>query len=430
MMKYTKVLSDQRNELMEADLSSLCAREEEREIELDSNLAQIVIGVRRSGKSTLCQKVLIESKVHFAYVNFDDERLKDVRTEDLDAIMEELYNIYGAFTHLFLDEVQNIEAWPLFVNRLLRQKMRLVLTGSNANLLSSELITHMTGRYNLIELYPFSFAEYCAMKGVDVDGLTTKAFGLRGHALNQYLMSGGFPEILQEKVAKPKTYVQSLLRAIVEKDICRRYNLRYKKTIYDLANHMLDWYCQEKSYNMIARDLQVKSVHTVKNYLDYLDNAYLLRSIRRFSFKSTERNLARKSYAVDIAFVADRENAVQYEGWGWRLENVVAIELLRRIEYATQELYYLRENRSYEVDFAVVDRGHVTQLVQVTYDFTNPKPRLYNREIGGLLKGAAATRCNNLTLVMMSGEDGDLHVGDYTVHRVLATDWLLKRCPA
>lgn len=425
MGKYTTALSDQREELRSLDLATLCSRKEEQEIELDSDLAQIVIGVRRSGKSTLCQKVLLQNNVHFAYVNFDDERLCNVGAEELNDIVEELYGIYGPFTHLLLDEVQNVEAWPLFVNRLLRQKMRLVLTGSNANLLSSELITHMTGRYNLIELFPFSFAEYCAVAGVDVGRQTTKAAGLRGYALNQYLMSGGFPEIVRNRAVKPKTYVQSLLRAIVEKDICQRYRVRYKKTIYDLANQMLDDYCQEKSYKAVADSLQMKSVHTVKNYLDYLENAYLLRSIRRLSFKSTERNAIRKSYAVDLAFIADREDAVQTDGWGWRLENVVAIELLRRMEYATQELYYLRDTRSYEVDFAVVERGHVTQLVQVTYDFTNPSRRLYGREIGGLLKGAAATRCTRLTLVMMSGAEGDIREGEYTVHCVLATRWLL-----
>lgn len=383
--------------------------------------------MRRSGKSTLCQKVLLQSGVTFAYVNFDDERFKDVHTEELNDFLQELYNIYGSFTHLLLDEVQNIEAWPLFVNRLLRKKIRIILTGSNANLLSSELITHMTGRYNLIELFPFSFFEYCNSKQVDITGQSTKAIGLRGYALNEYIVNGGFPELLQDASLTPKSYVQSLLRAIIEKDICKRYKIRYKKTIYDLANYILDSFCQEKSYNGIARDLQVKSVHTVKNYLTYLDNAYLTCSIQRYSFKSIERSRTRKCYAIDIAFVAQREHTLQTENWGWRMENIVAIELLRRMEYATQELYYLRENRSYEVDFAVVDSGHVIQLIQVTYDFTNPKTRLYNREIGGLIKDAKATRCTNLTLVMMSGKASDIEIDGLTVHCVLATDWLLGR---
>ena len=106
---------------------------------------------------------------------------------------------------------------------------------------------------------------------------------------------------------------------------------------------------------------------------------------------------------------------------------MVAIELLRRMEYDTQQLFYIGQNKSYEVDFCVVDRNHVTQLIQVTYQFSNPGVKLYNREIGGLLKGAAATGCNNLTLIMMSGETGDLEVEGKIIHRVLAVDWLLGR---
>lgn len=426
MNRFTQTLSDQKAELETVDITSLCTRHEENEIDLNSSLAQIVIGVRRSGKSTLCQKVLLQSGVCFAYVNFDDDRLADVQTADLNDILQELYSLYGAFTHLLLDEIQNVVAWPLFVNRLLRQKIHIVMTGSNANLLSSELVTHMTGRYKQISLYPFSFAEYCEYKGVDVKAMTTKAIGLRQFALNQYIMRGGFPELVQDDTLDAKMYVQSLLRAIVEKDICLRYKVRYRQTLYQLANAMLDWFCQELSLNTIADNLQIKSVHTVKNYLGYLDNAYLLRSVGKFSFKSVIRSSIRKCYAVDLAFIADRESTVQSQNLGWRLENVVAIELLRRLDYACQELYYLRQNQSYEVDFAVVERGHIVKLVQVTYDFTSPRVKLYNREIGGLLKGAAATGCQDLTLVMMSGESGDIVIEGHTIHRVLAADWLLR----
>ena len=113
--------------------------------------------------------------------------------------------------------------------------------------------------------------------------------------------------------------------------------------------------------------------------------------------------------------------------YGWRLENVIAIELYRRMEYADERLFYIRENRNYEVDFIVVNQGGVSELVQVTYDFMKPGTKLYNREIGGLVKGAKATHCNKLTLVMMDGEPQDIQVDGYTIHCVLAVDWLLNR---
>ena len=425
MDNIERILRDQREELFSTDFSQFVPRQEEGEIDLDSRLAQIVIGVRRCGKSTLCQKVLLQSNVHFAYVNFDDETLASLQASQLNEVLEMLYRIYGSFTHLFMDEIQNVPSWHLFVNRLLRQGLHLVLTGSNANLLSGELSTHLTGRYNEIRLFPFSFAEYCQAKGVDTKALTTKASGLLLHALDTYLTQGGFPETLT--MLRQDKYISSLYAAVISKDICQRYKVRYKKTLQQMANTLLDHFCQEVSFKRLQTDYQLSSVHTVMNYVSYLESACLLRLVPKYSFKSIERQTQRKAYAIDNAFVNDHDDALQTDSLGWRLENVIAIELLRRMKYETQQLFYLRQNKSYEVDFCVVDRNHVTSLIQVTYDFSNPKTKLYNREIGGLLKGAVATGCSNLTLIMMSGETGDLAIEGKTIHRVLASDWLLSR---
>lgn len=419
-----RILESQREELKDLDVTALCSRNEEAEVNLDSNLAQVVIGVRRSGKSTLCQKVLIESKVVFAYVNFDDERLAKAKTDDLDDVLQTLYCIYGSFTHLLLDEVQNVKDWPLFVNRLLRQHIHLIMTGSNANLLSSELATHLTGRYHQIELFPFSFAEYCRMKGVDLKSGSVKGLGLRQNALNQYIMDGGFPELLTLPDVDKHDYVQSLIKAIVEKDICKRYKIRYPRTLAELANKMLDWFCQEKSYGDIAEEQDIRSVHTVKNYIDYLKNAYLLAIMPLFSLKSSERNGMRKTYAIDPAFINDHENVLLTESYGLRLENVVAIELLRRLHQDYQQVYYLRKTREYECDFVVVERSHVQQLIQVTYDFAEPSAKLYKREIGGLLKASAYTHCDNMTLIVMYGETGQIVEDGKIIHVISAADWL------
>lgn len=427
MKDLKRILSNQKAELDLVDLEALCSRKEEQEIQLNSKLAQIVIGVRRSGKSTLCMKVLIQSGVHFAYVNFDDERLQKVGVDELDVILQELYAIYGSFTHLFLDEVQNVDGWHLFVNRLLRQGIKLVLTGSNANLLSGELSTHLTGRYHQIELYPFSFSEYCTIRGVDAHGMTTKAYGLRDKALDEYLMSGGFPELIASPEISKRDYLFSLREAIVKKDICQRYKIRYKQTLSDLANRLLDWFCQEKSYNDIAKEMSINSVHTIKNYITYLQNAYLLCLLPKFSLKSSERNSARKMYAVDNAFISQHENALLTESFGLRLENVVAVELLRRLHSEYEQLYYLRKVQDFEVDFVVVESSHVRELIQVTYDFVEPSAKLYNREVNGLIKGSHLTRCDNLTLIMMRGEPRDIQVEGKIVHCVLAADWLLQR---
>lgn len=417
-----RILKDQREELINTDYSQFINRQEEAEIDLNSRLAQIVIGVRRCGKSTICQKVLVESNVNFAYVNFDDEALASLHSEELNDVLQVLYRIYGSFTHLFMDEIQNVPKWHLFVNRLLRQGIHIILTGSNANLLSGELSTHLTGRYNEIRLYPFSFSEYCKAKAIRTDAQTTKSTGLLLNALDNYLQQGGFPEVMS--ISRQDKYIASLLTAIITKDICHRYKVRYKKTLQQLANGILDRFCQEISYSDLQTIYQLSSIHTSKNYVSYLENAYLIRLVPRYSFKSIERQTMRKTYCIDNAFITNQEDALQTENLGWRLENTIAIELFRRLKNEMQQLYYLRQNKNYEVDFAIVERNKVKQLIQVTYDFNQPKAKLYNREIGGLLKGAAATGCTDLTLIMMSGEEEDIEINGLTIHKVLAIRWL------
>jgi predicted AAA+ superfamily ATPase len=144
--KLITVFSDQKEELESNDLSTLCDRLEEGQLSLNSKLAQVVIGVRRSGKSTLCEKVLRQNQANFAYANFDDDRLIGLTTEDFDTVLDALYQLYGDFQYLFLDEMQNVDDWQLFVNRMLRQNIHLVIIGSNAKLLSGELTIHLTGR--------------------------------------------------------------------------------------------------------------------------------------------------------------------------------------------------------------------------------------------------------------------------------------------
>ena len=424
MRNLETILADQRQELLNTDCKALLNRKEEKKIDLNSKLAQVVIGVRRSGKSMLCQKVLLESDVKFAYVNFDDENLADIQVSELNDIIETLYRIYGDYTHLFIDEIQNAPRWPLFVNRLLRQGLHLILTGSNANLLSDELITHLTGRYNEIRLFPFSFEEYCRIQNVDMQGLHTRAVGLRGYALNKYLMEGGFPETINGTLDKT-AYTKALLETIIKKDICKRYKVRYPASLRQVADTVIDNFCQEINFGSIQKTYAIRSVQTVKNYVSYLNNAYLARIIQKFSFKSVERQTNMKEYIIDNAFLSNRDNVLQPENLGWRLENVVAVELLRRQKYADEQLFYLRESNRYEVDFVCTQASNVKELIQVTYDFSNPSAKLFKREIGGLVQASKKTQCNNLTLIVMSGETKTIEHDGKKIRIVNAAEWLI-----
>ena len=192
-----EVLAEQKDEANLLKARKWCNRLEEQQFEFDSPLAQVVIGVRRSGKSTICHKVLIQKHIRYAYVNLDDDRLFELKTSDLNTLLNCVYQLYGQeVKYILLDEIQNVEGWHLFVNRLLRNGIHVFVTGSNARLLSSELATHLTGRYNEIRLYPFSFAEYCAYLHIDTLGITTKSQAALKASFTDYLLNGGFPELM------------------------------------------------------------------------------------------------------------------------------------------------------------------------------------------------------------------------------------------
>ncbi len=388
-----QVLADQKEELAAKKHRQYVSRQEESAIDLDSSLAQVVIGVRRSGKSTLCYTALQRAGVPYAYINFDDERLYNLQAEDLNTLLEVSYKVYGEFTHLFLDEVQNIPEWYLFVNRLLRREIRLVITGSNAKLLSGELATHLTGRHHTITLYPFSFAEYCAYHKVDTTSVSTQSIGLLRRAFDKYLETGGFPEM--QNSSRSRDYVINLVNSILQRDIEQRYAIRYKASFEQLAHHVMNL-----TPTLLNDDwqewLKLGSVNTLKNYIGYLQQAFLLIGLHKYSPKSRVRLAGMKLYPVDVALMNRRQDAFSGENLGWRLESLVYIELLRRAQSAGQDVYYYTD-RSGECDFIVCENNKAVQAIQVSYDISMPATR--KREINGLLLAARKTGCDNLLLL-------------------------------
>ncbi len=388
------ILSDQKHEVDNWSNQHLCSRNEEHLVDLNSPQAQVVIGVRRSGKSTLCLQTLVDAKVAFAYADFDDERLANIGTNQLNDVLEVLYKIYGDFEYIFLDEIQNIDGWPLFVNRLLRTKMHVVLTGSNAKLLSSDLATHLTGRSSEIALYPFSFSEYCDMKGVDYNLKTTKGIALLRNAFDEYMKQGGFPELLQ--ITNNKKYVTNLVDNILKRDIEQRYNISYPAQFENMANHLLNVSPSILSTSDLVQLFGFKSPHTVHNYVKYLKDAYLLVGVKKYSLKSRQRTSGEKLYAVDVAMMNQRDNAFLGENLGWRLETIVLNHLVRKCKNEGWDIYYLSE-RSGECDFIVCNGNKVLQCIQVSYDISSEKTR--KREIKGLLLAYEKTKCENLLLL-------------------------------
>ena len=318
----------------------------------------------------------------------------DLQANQLNDVLEVLYKIYGDFNYLLLDEIQNVEGWHLFVNRLLRRKMHIIITGSNAKLLSSELATHLTGRNKEIPLYPFSFKEYCIMKQVDTGKRTTKAEGFRRAAFDEYLKQGGFPELLA--IEDNKNYVSTLVDNILERDIEQRYKIAYKAAFEQLAHHLLNISPAIVVTTDLADLFHFKSEHTAKNYVGYLKQAYMLLGIQKYSHKSKQRTVQEKVFAVDVAMMDQRENAFAGENLGHRLETIVAVHLIRKCKMEGKDVYYLSD-RSGECDFVVCKGNNVEQCIQVSYDISADKTR--KREINGLLLAARQTRCTNLLLL-------------------------------
>ncbi len=418
--KYSQIIADQRIEIEQFKLSEVCDRAEEALVDLDSPLAQIVIGVRRCGKSTLCHTVLKKSGLNYAYINFDDERFAELSTEELNDVLESLYMVYGDFNYLFLDEIQNVKGWNLFVNRLLRQKIHIIITGSNAKLLSSELSTYLTGRYNQIELFPFSFTEYLRLNKIKTDGLTTKEIAFRKRAFEDYIINGGFPELLNIK--DHKGYIKQLVNSIVTIDIHRRFKIRYLDALVKITNYMIANFAQEVSYKSIAETFGFGSQHTAENYINYLRQTYLLVGLNKFSYKARERIRAEKMYLIDPALLTQQDNNLTGDNTGWRLENIVYLELMRRRRLADMDIYYYR--KGYEIDFVLSNGLDVKELIQVSAFIDNEKT--FKRECAALIKGTKDLKCNNLTIITM-GESKQHKIGGVEINEVNAIDWLVNK---
>ncbi len=417
------ILSDQIEELEGNRSQKYCFRKEEELIDLDSPQAQVVIGVRRSGKSTLCFNALERAGVKYAYVNFDDERLAKLQGEDLNDLLEILYKINGDFNYLFLDEIQNVDEWYLFVNRLLRKKIHVIITGSNAKLLSGELATHLTGRSHTISLFPFSFKEYCELNNIDFFKQSTKEIGLRRNLFDKYLKVGGFPEL--SFIKNEFDYIDELVNNIIKRDIQERHTIQFEAAFEDLSQHLLNEVPCIVVDSKLSSLFGIKSDQTTKNYISYLKQAYLLLEVKKYSAKSRVRLVGEKAYAIDVALMNKRSNAFSGENLGWRLETIVLIELLRECKSKGLDVYYYSE-RSGECDF-VVCRGRETLLaVQVSYDISDPKT--YKREIAGLMLAKRKIRCERLLLITDHIYD-DIIVDETKIairpaYDFIASDWL------
>jgi len=369
---------------------------------LQNNLIKVIIGPRRAGKSVFSIQML--EGVNFAYLNFDDERL--ISSSDYDEILKAIRQVYGESKIILFDEIQNLPNWELFVNRLHRRGFNIIITGSNAYLLSRELSTHLTGRYVQFRIFPFSFSEFLRAKEFVMDEsleLKERQGLLLGH-LDHYLEKGGYPEIVVKGV-DTKNYLTTLFESILFKDIVKRYGVRYPKMLSDLAHYLITNHSNEFSYTKLKNILEFRSVHTVENYLKYLTEAFLTFSVDRFSSKLKEQiRSPKKVYGYDTGII----NAMKFKTGrdiGRLMENLVAVELMRR----EIDFYYYKSVNGKEVDFVIKQGQRVVQLIQVCYDIDHYATR--KRELISLTKAGKELGCQDLTILTWEHKAEEEHAG-------------------
>ena len=298
--------------------------------------------------------------------------------------------------------------------------MHIIITGSNAKLLSGELATHLTGRHHTISLYPFSFAEYCDAKEIDVESRTTKAIATRRAVFDEYMHQGGFPGLLF--IDNERDYIDSLVDNILKRDIEQRFKVTFTSTFEEMSHHLLNVSPTVIVDKSIQETFGFKSQHTVKNYVSYLKQAYLLVGLHKYSPKSRQRVSGEKAYPIDVSLMNKRSDAFAGENLGWRLETIVYMELLRRYKSQGLDLYYFQD-RSGECDFVVCENRKAILAVQVSYDISSDKTR--KREISGLILAARKTGCKNL-LLLTDHTDEDIVHDDYNIAIRPVFDYVLS----
>ena len=363
---------------------------------LQNPLIKLITGPRRVGKSVFAL-LMLQGK-NFAYLNFDDNQLLEKWDEDL--AMSALDNVYPDYDFMLLDEIQNLPDWDLWVSKLYRRGKNMIITGSNAKMLSSEMATVLTGRYLQIEMLPFSLDETMRWKNISSnrEEQTAQAIVLA----DDYMRNGGYPETIPAR-SITKSYLSTLFDSILLKDVAQRHKVRNTTDLYNLATYLLSNFCNPISANELAGELGMSSVATTKKFCDYLNEPYLFFYLPRFNNKLKLMNKApKKVYVVDNGFVQSTAFNLS-ENLGRLLENQVFVELLRRGYIPGQTLFYYRTRNDKEIDFVTRKGAKVEQLIQVCYDMSSEKTR--KRELDALAEAAEELHCDNLLVITNSQEE-------------------------
>ncbi len=379
--------------------------------------AIIISGLRRAGKSTLLAQMARKlGEEQYYYLNFEDDRFLGFQAEDANAVYQTLVALFGERKTFVVDEIQNVQGWEHFVRRFMDMGFKFYITGSNASLLSRELGSRLTGRYVPIELFPFSFAEFLHFRGYaipDTARMTTTDKGLLRRYLDEYLRLGGIPEPLKYP---DLPLLRILYDDVVYRDIAVRYGIDEVGALKELAYYLVSNPAGLISYNKLKQQLHLGSVNTVKNYIEYLENSWLVFTVNVYDYSVKRQQIApKKVYCIDTGLV----NSVGFTfspNAGKLLENLVFLALRRN----TSEIYYYITPSGFEVDFYLPETH---QLFQVAQNIEHPATR--EREIRAL---SDALRALNLThgIILTDANLDPVEEDGITIEIRSMAEWLLE----
>ncbi len=386
---------------------------------LDNNLIKVILGPRRAGKSFFAIHIFKPQEV--AYINFDDENL--LKVGNYDEIIQSTLEVYGQTKYLLLDEIQNVPKWELLVNRLHRNGYNILITGSNSKLLSKEFATHLTGRHLPLELLPFSFQEFLTYKHFTENTkeimTTEKKAELLGY-VDSFMKNGGFPELVIHEL-KPETYLTPFIESLLFKDVIKRYKLRKADHVYNLETYLINNIAKEFTYERLANNLGITSWATVVKYMAYLEEAYLLVILSRYSHKTAQRlKSPKKVYMIDNGLITS--TAVQISKDNGRLmENLVFTELLKKGLRPNLELFYYKTRNDKEIDFVIKKGASVKELIQVVYDISNID--VSEREIKALVEAQEELHAEKL-IILTWDEKKQVNLHNTVIEFVPLWEWL------
>lgn len=381
----------------------------------------IISGIRRCGKSVLMQQIrdrLVEKDFFF---NFDDERLANFKLDDFQKLQECFVELFGEQHTYYFDEIQNIEGWERFVRRLYNAGNKIIITGSNARMLSRELGTHLTGRYIQVEIYPFSFQEYLAMNEIPVNAktlYTTTGRATMVKSFVKYMECGGFPKFLQDGSV---SYLTSLYESIIYRDILTRNGLTNEKEMLEMMFYLASNATKRVTYSSLGKVVGIQHPDTIKNYLEYIQQTYLISQLFRYDPSVKKQMMSpKKIYFVDNAIIK-RIGFNATENNGVFLENLVFIELKRR----GWDVYYYADKK--ECDFIVRKGLHISDAYQVTLKMDSPQTR--EREIAGVREAMQAYSLSKGFILTFEGKE-TINFDDGTIVEVVPVwEWILQYKP-